>query len=335
MSPIAGRVDSQVIETFKNEIRAVTKLCDGSHPNIIRVFTSGLLRPTLSLFFIDMQYCEGNLKDYLAGQNVGDLPLLPMETRAEQVTHLLKEVIRPILSGLEFIHSNNEVHRDFTPTNRRSPFDVWLIAVLYSSNDGTWKIADFGLSSPGHTSQSVATLEGRGGPCYRPPELLREVPDPSYTKKLDIWAVGCILYEVCVGKKLFSGDRATLIFALERKEVEVDLNDLVEEQRESIRRAIKSALQINPSDRPSVNDLMKLVNIGLRPKYLSNPSIKTDHSASLSPIDNITDRCPSIKTDHSADLSPIEGVVDRYPPLSLSDANRLTCVYCWTQGQKV
>jgi len=218
-----------------------------------------------------MDYCEGNLRDHLEGESLAHLPVLPMETPTIQIKHLLKEVMYPVLSGLKFIHDNGEVHRDLKPENSKSSSGCWLIEVLYLARDRNWKIADFGLTSPGYTSLAVATSRGRGGPCYRAPELVREVPHPSFTKKLDIWAMGCILYEVCVGTKLFASDGATLVFSLERKEVETDLNHLIEEEREPILNAIKSTLKINPSDRPSIEGLTMLIDncLSKYPSYFS------------------------------------------------------------------
>jgi len=75
--------------------------------------------------------------------------------------------------------------------------------VLYSSYSKGWKIADFGFSSEG-SSRNVNVSEAlRGTPSYRAPELLR---DNVYTTKVDIWAVGCILYEIVTQQKAFEND---------------------------------------------------------------------------------------------------------------------------------
>jgi hypothetical protein len=76
--------------------------------------------------------------------------------------------------------------------------------VLYSSQRGWWKIADFGLTSDGVTSRLRTTILGRGTLGYRAPELLRE--ELGYSKKTDIWSLGCIIYELCTRKPAFSND---------------------------------------------------------------------------------------------------------------------------------
>lgn len=85
-------------------------------------------------------------------------------------------------------------------------FIVHLIfIVLYFAPFNTWKIGDFGLTTAGTTNRNLTTAHARGTACHRAPELIQE--DPSFTNKVDIFAMGCILYEIaCNGKKLFVGD---------------------------------------------------------------------------------------------------------------------------------
>jgi len=80
-----------------------------------------------------------------------------------------------------------------------------LMIVLYSSNQKLWKIADFGLSAEGSTKHSIQTGQARGTGGYRAPELLNE-QDAKFTKKVDIWALGCILYELAMKTRAFRGD---------------------------------------------------------------------------------------------------------------------------------
>ena len=65
-----------------------------------------------------------------------------------------------------------------------------------------WKIADFGFATPGNSYPAYST-EGRGTNSYRAPELIRF---SQFTRKVDIWAIGCILYEMVTGRVLFSDD---------------------------------------------------------------------------------------------------------------------------------
>lgn len=78
--------------------------------------------------------------------------------------------------------------------------------VLFSSEDRRWKITDFGFTTEGSSKRVVVTTYSRGTTCYRAPELLCD--SPIYTNKVDIWAFGCIAYEVLTGKRAFSGDQS-------------------------------------------------------------------------------------------------------------------------------
>src|SRR5436190_13307162 len=54
------------------------------------------------------------------------------------------------------------------------------------------------------SKRAITTHYSRGTQGYRAPELLSD--DPKFTKKVDIWALGCILYELVTGRKAFDTD---------------------------------------------------------------------------------------------------------------------------------
>ena len=62
---------------------------------------------------------------------------------------------------------------------------------------GGCKLADFGFTSVGESGQQYSSLQGRMTLIYGAPELIIH---GKYSKKSDIWAVGCILYEMCFAK---------------------------------------------------------------------------------------------------------------------------------------
>jgi len=66
-------------------------------------------------------------------------------------------------------------------------------------------IADFGLTTEGTSKHPIITVNASGTPSYRAPELIRGV-DFVYTNKVDLWALGCIFYELLFGRKAFAGD---------------------------------------------------------------------------------------------------------------------------------
>lgn len=76
-----------------------------------------------------------------------------------------------------------------------------------------WKLADFGISAVA-LSEGATTKQSRGTPCYRAPELLQT--SATFTVKVDMWALGCILYECFTGSKAFDRDDVVLFSAQDR-----------------------------------------------------------------------------------------------------------------------
>lgn len=93
--------------------------------------------------------------------------------------------------AIEYMHAKNYIHRDIKPAN-----------ILISENEqGLWicKICDFGLTKYylKYDCHSPAITTA----YYRAPEVVLGCPD--YDKGVDVWAVGCVFYEVMTGEKLF------------------------------------------------------------------------------------------------------------------------------------
>jgi serine/threonine protein kinase len=80
-----------------------------------------------------------------------------------------------------------------------------VVLCTSSSGNGIWKLADFGLTSEMTTVRGYQNDWGSGTPTYRPPEILSH-KDTVPTTRTDIWALGCIVYELTFGKKPFWSD---------------------------------------------------------------------------------------------------------------------------------
>lgn len=100
------------------------------------------------------------------------------------------------------------------------------------------------------------TNNARGTVAYQAPELLSEVKS-VYNNKVDIWSLGCILYELAIGAKPFSTAMNVLQHKLAGKQLEVNFDDSFEEDtRGSIAMYIHQMLQIEPFSRPSASSLL-------------------------------------------------------------------------------
>lgn len=84
-----------------------------------------------------------------------------------------------------------------------------------------WKIIDFGIASIGDHKTQYSTSDSRGTSGYRAPELVCEVG--RYSFATDVWALGCILYELRVRKKIFASDFETRDWAVSEKKLEISL----------------------------------------------------------------------------------------------------------------
>lgn len=78
------------------------------------------------------------------------------------------------------------------------------VQVLYASREHIWKITDFGASAVATSKRAEETSQYRGTASYRAPELIAD--KGVYTNKVDMWALGCILYELVATKKAFRDD---------------------------------------------------------------------------------------------------------------------------------
>jgi serine/threonine protein kinase len=122
-----------------------------------------------------------------------------------------------------------------------------------------WKLADFGLSSEGSSKRYLRTKDSSGTPGYRAPELMDSGGDPAmYNNPVDIWAMGCILYELVTGVRAFKTDWHVLNYGFSKKNVEVVLDDSFDAHSvQIITKHVVDMLQIDPSDRPSASFLSK------------------------------------------------------------------------------
>lgn len=159
-----------------------------------------------------------------AGTNVLVLELVEGETLADQlkrgpipVEESLKLALQ-IAEALEAAHEKGVIHRDLKPAN------------IKVTPDGKVKVLDFGLAkafapeqtdinlSNSPTISQAATMQGviLGTAAYMSPEQAR---GKAVDRRTDVWAFGCVLFEMLTGKSLFSADNVsqTLARVLERQ----------------------------------------------------------------------------------------------------------------------
>ena len=177
----ASHVDPDRLRRFEQEARAAASL---DHPNILAIHDVGRDDGTP---YLVSELLEGSTLRGALG--AGPLPLRKTIDYALQIAH-----------GLAAAHGREIVHRDLKPEN------------LFVTVDGRLKILDFGLAKAlgevaaetntiaASQATKVGTVLGTVG--YMAPEQVRALPADH---RADIFAFGCILYEMLGGRRAFSG----------------------------------------------------------------------------------------------------------------------------------
>jgi len=169
--PRDGRsADAQ--DRFMREARAAGAL---QHPNIVTIYDLG---ESDSQLFIAMELVDG--------QDLSSLIALSEPLALERKLDIAIEV----LQGLSYAHERGIIHRDVKPSNVRI------------ASDGSVKIMDFGIA---RLQSADVTGSGAivGTPTYMAPE---QITNGAITPATDIFAVGCLLYELLAYHKPFEGE---------------------------------------------------------------------------------------------------------------------------------
>lgn len=132
----------------------------------------------MSTFCIQMELCGKNLRQWLNAQSI-DNPQLKL------VQH---KIVQGLATGLNYLHENNIMHRDFRPENimfTYSPTEEFALQI---------KIGDFGLCRKIHSENTkTSTLTCRAGhELYRAPETVGS----DYGKQSDLFSFGLVIWEV-------------------------------------------------------------------------------------------------------------------------------------------
>jgi serine/threonine protein kinase len=131
-----------------------------------------------------------------------------------------------------------------------------LILVLYSSRDEQWKIADFGLAAETDSKRAITTVYSRGTEGYRAPELLLD--EPKFSEKVDVWAIGCILYELTMCKKAFPSDLQVRQFSTAQSTFHISNPNFPSNLVTHISDCICEIFERDPPNRPPISVLCLL-----------------------------------------------------------------------------
>uniref|UniRef100_A0A0K0DYW6 polo kinase n=1 Tax=Strongyloides stercoralis TaxID=6248 RepID=A0A0K0DYW6_STRER len=192
------------------------------HPNIVRLYSHF---KDSSNFYLVLELCSNNT-------------LLELQERRKTITiPEAKYFCKNIAEGIYYLHSRCIVHRDLKLGN------------LFLNADMKVKIGDFGLAA--HLNDFKELRNSMCGTInYIAPEILGK---KGHSFEVDIWAFGCILYVLLVGKLPFEAFTKSDIF----KKINSNNYILPEELNHQAKSFIKSLLLPNPAERPSIEEILK------------------------------------------------------------------------------
>ncbi|MGB2714843.1 MAG: protein kinase [Vicinamibacterales bacterium] len=253
MLPEVFAQDSDRLGRFKREAQLLASL---NHTNIAAIYGFEEAAPSsvsgqVTLHALVLELVEGpTLAELIAGQSARGIPVSDALPIASQIAR-----------ALEAAHEKGIVHRDVKPAN------------IKVTPDGIVKVLDFGIAKmrapdEGAVEASTVTTVGTqagtllGTAAYMSPEQAR---GQAVDKRSDIWAFGCVLYEMLTGRGAFAGATVsdTLAHVLER---EPDWSRLPAATPASVRRLLRRCLEKGPKQRlRDIGDARLELQDGLEP----------------------------------------------------------------------
>src|SRR5262245_7617215 len=222
-------------ERFKREILLTARL---QHPHIVPVFTAG---ETNGLPYYTMPFVEGE-----------SLRVRLMRTGAMPIA-LAVSMLRDVARALAFAHSKGVVHRDIKPDN-----------ILLAGNTAT--VSDFGIAKALLASRTVTPAAPTtdvgvaiGTPQYMAPE--QAAADAEIDQRVDLYALGCVAYEMVAGELPFTGRSAVSFIRAHIIDAPTPIAMKRADVPESLAALIGRCLEKDPDNRPpSAQDVIDMLD---------------------------------------------------------------------------
>ncbi|KAJ0262014.1 Protein kinase superfamily protein [Hirschfeldia incana] len=233
--------DEESLELVMKEISVLKSL--KGHPNVVTLYAHGILDMGRNKkeALLAMEFCGKSLVEVLESRGAGYF---------EEKQALL--IFRDVCNAVFAMHSQSPrvAHRDLKAEN------------LLLSSDGVWKLCDFGSVSTNHKVFERAEEMGieednirkHTTPAYRAPEMWDLFRREIISEKVDIWALGCLLYRICYFKSAFDGESKLQV---------LNGNYRIPESPKyssSVTDLIRDMLQGSPDERPDVTQIWFRVN---------------------------------------------------------------------------
>ncbi|XP_062251971.1 serine/threonine-protein kinase Nek1 isoform X2 [Platichthys flesus] len=234
---ISGMPNRERQESRK-EVAVLAKM---SHPNIVQYKDSF---EEAGCLFIVMDYCEGGDLFKKINSQKGVL------FSEDQIMDWFVQ----ICLALKHVHDRKILHRDIKSQN------------IFLTKDGTVQLGDFGIARVLNSTVELART-CIGTPYYLSPEICENKP---YNNKSDIWALGCVLYEMCTLKHAFeAGNMKNLVLKIIRGSYPAVSVHYSQELRSLLAQLFKR----NPRERPSVSTVLDKPYLSCRIERFLTPQL--------------------------------------------------------------
>lgn len=210
--------DQNILRRFEREMSILERL---DHPNIVRYLEDG--NHEGRLYYVMELVDSGSLKDEM--QIHGRLPWPQVCRYGIQIS-----------SALQHAHNFGIVHRDLKPAN------------LFMTDKGQLKLGDFGIALD--TKAAGVTDPGLtvGTYAYMPPEQIQAGGD--VTDQTDLYALGCLLFEMLTGRHPFEGANFAQIFEQHLHTAPPRVRQFVPDCPEELEQIIVRLMAKRPGERP-------------------------------------------------------------------------------------
>ncbi|XP_055241760.2 serine/threonine-protein kinase Nek1 isoform X7 [Gorilla gorilla gorilla] len=233
-----SRMSSKEREESRREVAVLANM---KHPNIVQYRES--FEENGSLYIV-MDYCEGG--DLFKRINAQKGVLF-------QEDQILDWFVQ-ICLALKHVHDRKILHRDIKSQN------------IFLTKDGTVQLGDFGIARVLNSTVELART-CIGTPYYLSPEICENKP---YNNKSDIWALGCVLYELCTLKHAFeAGSMKNLVLKI----ISGSFPPVSLHYSYDLRSLVSQLFKRNPRDRPSVNSILEKGFIAKRIEKFLSPQL--------------------------------------------------------------